>query len=124
MESESEKLQLVIKGTLYKLTVEQLIKVCNVLQIAGPDEERVTGKKRGQLVTHIIKHLEKIESDNLEDEGMSELPNIQDTIDQIQDGTADQSEEQVILQKEVDALRLSLQEKENATWLKKMCRLL
>lgn len=121
MESELEKLQLDIKGTLYKLTVEELIKVCNELQISGPGKEHVTGKTRSQLVSHVIKFLEREELADLEDEGMSDLLNAQDIINKIQlakePSTSEipkQVEEQESLQKEVEALRLSLQQKESA----------
>lgn len=83
MESELEKLQLEIKGALYSLTVGQLIRVCTALQISGPEEKNVAGKSRGQLISHIIKHLEREELTDLEDEGMSELLNVQDIIDKI-----------------------------------------
>ncbi|KAL7380213.1 hypothetical protein ABVT39_013765 [Epinephelus coioides] len=92
MESEFENLQLEIKGALYKLTVEQLIKVCNALQIPGPGEEQVTGKTRGQLIAHVIKYLEREELADLEDEGMSDLLNAQDIIDKVQ-MTTNQNEE-------------------------------
>lgn len=121
MESELEKLQLEIKGTLYKLTVEQLIKVCNALQISGPGKEHVSGKTRSQLVSHVIKYLEREELTSLEDEGMSDLLNVQDIIEKIQtaqepstEDEQNQGEEQETLQKEVETLRLSLQEKERA----------
>lgn len=114
MESELEKLQLEIKGTLYQLTVEQLIKACNALKISGPEKEHVTSKTRGQLISYAIKHLERDELVDLEDEGMSELLDVQDIIDQIQVPTDPKVDEQESLQKEVKALRLSLREKENA----------
>lgn len=121
MESELEKLQLEIKGTLYKLSVEQLIKVCDALQISGPGKEHVTGKTRSQLIAHVIRHLEREESASLEDEGMSDLLNAQDVIDKIQmdkvQSTSElqnQIKEQESLRKEVEALRLSLSEKESA----------
>lgn len=114
MESELEKLQLEIKGALYSLTVGQLIRVCTALQISGPEEKNVAGKSRGQLISHIIKHLEREELTDLEDEGMSELLNVQDIIDKIQDEVPNQTDEQEKIQKEVEALRLSLEEKENA----------
>lgn len=114
-------LQLEIKGALYKLTVEQLIKVCNVLQISGPAKENVIGKTRSQLIAHLIKHIEREELVTLEDEGMSDLLNVQDVIEKIKMTTnliesenQSQADEQENLQKEVEALRLSLQEKENA----------
>lgn len=82
MESELEKLQLEIKGTSYKLTVEQLTKVCDGLQISGAEKEHVIAKTRSQLISHIIKYLEQDELKNLEDEGMSELLCAQDIIDE------------------------------------------
>lgn len=121
MESELEKLQLEIKGALYQLTVEQLIKVCNALQISGPGKEHVTGKTRSQVISHVIKYLEREELADLEDEGMSDLLSVHDIIDKIVKATnvseceiSSQTEAQENLQKEVDALRLSLKEKENA----------
>ena len=123
MESEFENLQLEIKGALYKLTVEQLIKVCNALQLSGPGEEQVTGKTRSQLIAHVIKYLEQEELAGLEDGGMSDLLNVQDIIDKVQK-TTNQNEGEILtqtdehqnLQEEVEALRLSLQEKENALY--------
>lgn len=121
MESELEKLQLEIKGALYKLTIEQLIKVCNTLQISGPGKEHVTGKTRSQVISHVIKYLEREELANLEDEGMSDLLSVHDIIDKINTATdenedASQIELKKNLQKEVEALRLSLKEKENAMY--------
>lgn len=114
MESELEKLQLKIKGALYQLTSGQLTEICNTLQISGPEERCVTGKNRSQLVSHIIKHLEQEELTDLEDEGMSVLLNVQDIIDTLQNEIPNQSDEQEKMQKEVEALRLSLEEKESA----------
>lgn len=110
-----------IKGALYKLTVEQLIKVCQTLHMSGLGKEDVTGKTRSKLIAHVINHLEREELADLEDEGMSDLLNVHDIIDKVQVATnldeyenTDQTDEQDNLQKEVEALRLSLQEKENA----------
>lgn len=123
MESESDKLQLEIKGTLYKLTVEQLARVCNELQISGPGKEHVTGKTRSQLISHVIKYLEERELSDLEDEGMSDLLHVQDIIDRTQMATdlneyeyRNKTDEQENLRKEVETLRLSLQEKESAMY--------
>lgn len=77
---EFEKLQLEIKGALYKLTVEQLIEVCNALQISGPRKEYMTGKTRSQLISFVMKYLEQEKLVNLEGGGMSDLLNVQDTI--------------------------------------------
>jgi len=114
MESELEKLQLEIKGALYKLTVEQLIKVCNALLISGPEKEYVTGKTRSQVISHVIKYLEREELADLEDEGMSDLLSVHDIIDKIVTATnvseneiSSLTEQQENLQKEVEALRLS-----------------
>lgn len=118
-----EKLQLEIKGALYKLTIEQLIKICNTLQISGPGKEHVTGKTRSQVISHVIKYLEREELADLEDEGMSDLLSVHDIIDKIYAATdeseyeiSSQIELQENLQKEVEALRLSLKEKENAMY--------
>ena len=121
MESELEKLQLEIKGTLYQLTVQQLIKVCNALPILGQGIEHVAGKTRSQLISHVTEYVEQEELAGLEDEGMSDLLYVRDTIDKIQMATnlsecetISQADEQENLQKEVEALRLSLKEKEDA----------
>ncbi|KAK2869206.1 hypothetical protein Q7C36_001077 [Tachysurus vachellii] len=107
MESELERLQLEIKGVLYKLTIEQLIKVCNALQISGPEKEHVTGKTRSQVISHVIKYLEREELAGLEDEGMSDLLSIDDVIGKIDTATningseiSSQTESQEKLQKE------------------------
>ncbi|GAA6092353.1 uncharacterized protein LOC106567938 [Tachysurus ichikawai] len=68
---ESELLQLEVKRVLYKLTIEQLIKVCNALQMSGPEEEHVTGKTRSQVISHVVKYLEREELAGLEDEVQS-----------------------------------------------------
>lgn len=96
------------------MTVGQLTKICNALQISGPEEKHVTGKSRSQLISFITKHLEQEELTDLEDVGMSVLLNVQDIIDTIQNEIPTQTDEQEKMQKEVEALRLSLEEKENA----------
>lgn len=120
MESELERLQLEVKGALYRLTVNQLIRLSNTLQISGPGKEHITGKTRNYLISHVIKHTEREALMNLEDEGLSELLAIKDMIDDIQkfDDSGEcehvnQTEEQENLQREVEALRLSLQQKES-----------
>lgn len=116
-------LQLEVKRVLYKLTIEQLIKVCNALQMSGPEEEHVTGKTRSQVISHVVKYLEREELAGLEDEGMSDLLSIHDVIGNIDTATnineseiSSQTEPQEKLQKEAEALRLSLREKENAMY--------
>lgn len=112
-----EKLQLEIKGALYKLTAEQLIKVCNAFELSGPGKEHVANKTHSQLISHVTKYLEREELADLEDEGMADLLDAQDIIDKIQmakelseSEIMNPVDEQKILQKEVEALRLSLQE--------------
>lgn len=120
MESELEKLELEIKGTLYQLTLEQLIKLCDVLQISGPGKEFVINKTRSQLVSHLVKHLERTELATREDEGMSELLNVQDIISDIQmdkkqsvNETVDPAvQDQESSQEEIETLRLLLEQKE------------
>ncbi|CAI5669819.1 unnamed protein product, partial [Oreochromis niloticus] len=120
MESELEKLELEIKGTLYQLTLEQLIKLCDVLQISGPGKEFVINKTRSQLVSHLVKHLERTELASREDEGMSELLNVQDIISDIQMDKKQSVNErldpavqdQESSQEEIETLRLLLQQKE------------
>lgn len=87
------------------MTVGQLIRVCTALQISGPGNKNVASKSRSQLIFHIIKHLEREELTDL---------NVQDIIDKIQNEIPNQTDEQEKMQKEDEALRLSLEEKENA----------
>lgn len=117
MESELENLQLEIKGALYNLTVEQLIEVCITLQLSAPGREPLTSKTRSRLISNVVKYLEREELASLEDEGMSEYLSIWDTINKVKSveespRVETQSDDQERLQKEIEALRLSLQQKE------------
>lgn len=118
MESELQTLQLEVKGALYELNVEQLLKICSVL-IHGLGKEQLTGKNRGQLIALITSHVERPELAELEDEGMSELLSIKDLIENIKmpefesTGQGEDKERQD-LQKEVNDLRNRLHEKEEA----------
>ena len=85
------------------------------MQYAG-----ITGITWSKLITYVINHLEWEELADLADEGLSDLFNVQDIIGKVQVATnldeyenTDQIDEQDNLQKKVEALRLSLQEKEN-----------
>lgn len=71
MQSELEKHLLKIKGTLYNLTAEQLIKVCTTLQISAPGLESLTSKTRSHLISYVLKYLGQEELASHEDEGMS-----------------------------------------------------
>lgn len=118
MESELIKLPLEIKGALYNLTAEHLIKVCAILQISAPRKESLTKKALSQLISYVIRYLEQEDLASLEDEGMSENLSIWDTVNKITT-VKDVSEieiqpDQESLQKEVEALRLSLKQEEKA----------
>lgn len=117
MESELENVQLEVKGALYELNIKQLLTICNGLQISGLRKEQLADKTRGQLITLVIEHIEKIELAELEDEGLSHLLSIKDLIENakltelVPVGEAQERDD---LQKEVDALRTTLQAKEEA----------
>lgn len=116
-----EKVLLEIKGTLCGLTVGQLNELCEELAISGAGKENVAGKTRTQIILHVTKCLEREELADLEDGGLSELLSIQDIITNIQMAKdLDQGECEVLnktseqddLQKQLEALRMTLQEKE------------
>ena len=73
MESELENLQLESNRELYTWTVEQPIKLCNTLQLSGLTKAPVSSKMH-----------EWEELATLEDEGTSDLLNIQDMVEQVQ----------------------------------------
>lgn len=105
--------------------------------IAGSQFEKVSGKSRSSLISHVKSHLEGGELSELEDQGMAELLTLKDKIDELQQAAqssvlervaseANQTDvqEHVIqplegerLKKEIEtlqlALALSLQEKPN-----------
>ena len=119
MESELERLQLEVKGTVYGLAIEQLVRVCESLHIAGTTKEYVTGKTRSQLIAHVIQYLDQEDQDELEDGGMAALLHAQDIIgkelvpcDTSNANEREQEHEQ--LQQELEALRLAVREKETA----------
>lgn len=118
MESELQTLQLEVKGALYELNVEQLLKICSAL-IHGLGKEQLTGKNRGQLIALITSHVERPELAELEDEGMSELLSIKDLIEntkmpELESTGQGEDKEREDLQKEVNDLRNRLHEKEEA----------
>lgn len=136
--SELEDLKLEIGGALYTLTRDTLIELCDFLTIAGPTFERVSGKSRSSLISHLTSHLEREELKELEDQGMAELLLLRDKIVEFQqvaqnsatehaasnEKPTDLVEKQVVqpseteqLKKEIEtlqiALALSLQEKQS-----------
>lgn len=130
-----EDLKLEVVGTLYTLSSDQLIAVCNFLHIFGTEHENVLGKSRSFLIAHIVKYIERDEVEELEDQGMSLLLNLKDKIVEIQlpiqpaiqnsvePQQVAQVSEQEMLQKQIEALQLALQlslqkTKWNKTWSK------
>ncbi|KAK0156236.1 hypothetical protein N1851_000489 [Merluccius polli] len=123
--SELEELKLEVGGALYTLTRDALIEVCDSLLIAGLNLEKVTGKRRPFLISHITSHLERAELNELEDQGTSELLILKDQIVELQqtaqkiaqekatanakqtDLVQETSEEQRLL-KEIETLQLAL----------------
>lgn len=81
MDSEVENLQFEIKGVLFQLSTDQLIQIIDYLGISGTNKENTVGKTRNALVSHLIRHIEREELSELEDEGMSELLCLMSMID-------------------------------------------
>lgn len=116
-----EDLRLEVVGTLYSLSSDHLIAVCDFLDIAGTQRENVLGKSRSFLIAHIVKYIERDEVDELEDQGMSFLLDLKDKITEIQLSNPNtvesqqkelhvtQMSEQEKLQKQIEALQLALQ---------------
>lgn len=114
-----ETLQLEIKGALYRFTTDQLIKVMDFLQIAGSQKENVTGKTRNTLISHVIRFVESNDLESLEDQGMADLLILKDMMSTIEatseissSSLPKQNEDQEKLQRELEALKLALQQKE------------
>ena len=73
-----EELQEEVVGALYTLTRDNLLEISDFLNISGDQRADVKGKSRISLVTHILKHLEREEVADLEDDGMSEFLSLKD----------------------------------------------
>lgn len=85
MNSEIENLQFEIKGALFQFNKEQLMQISDFLDISGIDRDEVTGKTCNALVSYIIRHVERKELSELEDDGMSELLSLRDMITTLKD---------------------------------------
>ncbi|XP_066577196.1 uncharacterized protein LOC136767331 [Amia ocellicauda] len=70
MDSAIESVQLEVRGLLYTLSVEALLKVSNYLGISGTE---VCAKSQLVLIKRITRHLDRDELEELEDEGLAEL---------------------------------------------------
>lgn len=81
MSEHREHYLLELEKKLFELTVKELHRVCEWCAIAGKDNEDITGKTRRALVKHVIKFCERDELLEREDEGMSVLLDLNDTLD-------------------------------------------
>ncbi|KAL3979220.1 hypothetical protein ACER0C_017770 [Sarotherodon galilaeus] len=118
MESSGlEDLKLEVAGTLYTVTRDILIEVCDFLNIAGSKLEKVSGKSLSSLISYIIQHLEGEELGELEDEGMSELLILKYKIFQLQQATqnstsghktSDANQTDEVQEQEIETLQLAL----------------
>lgn len=81
MAEDREEYLLETEKKLLELTVKELHRVCEYCAIAGKDNELIQGKSRRALVKHVIKFCERDELLAREDEGMSVLFDLNDTLD-------------------------------------------
>ncbi len=71
-----EDLKLEVIGTLYSLSRENLVKLCDFLNIG--ESENVINKSRSFVISALVRHFEREGLKELEDEGMSELLCVRD----------------------------------------------
>ncbi len=121
-----DDLKLEVIGTLYSLSRENLVKLCDFLNIG--ESENVINNSRSFVISALVRHFEREGLKELEDEGMSELLCVRDKICEPQQGseyTSGQQTAQVVqqvnvdsivqateqenIQKEIDKLQLALQ---------------
>lgn len=86
-----EDLREEVVGEMQTLTKDNLITICDLLKISG--QANVSGKTRLSLLTHILKHLERDEIEELDDEGMAELLILKDKVAEITKGTNNEEAE-------------------------------
>ncbi|XP_033181946.1 uncharacterized protein LOC117152876 [Anabas testudineus] len=119
-----EDFKLEVIGTLYTLTRETLIEICNFLDIECLIQIDLTGKSRSFLISVIVKHLNRDEVEDLEDGGMAELLMLRDKISEsresIENRALDEAglgvaqkqsvvlSEQERLMRELEAMKLAL----------------
>ncbi len=121
-----DDLKLEVIGTLYSLSRENLVKLCDFLNTG--ESENVINNSRSFVISALVRHFEREGLKELEDEGMSELLCVRDKICELQQGseyTSGQQTAQVVqqvnvdsivqateqenIQKEIDKLQLALQ---------------
>ncbi len=121
-----DDLKLEVIETLYSLSRENLVKLCDFLNIG--ESKNVINNSRSFVISALVRHFEREGLKELEDEGMSELLCVRDKICELQQGseyTSGQQTAQVVqqvnvdsivqateqenIQKEIDKLQLALQ---------------
>ena len=78
-------MKLEVIGTLYTLTKDVLMEICNVLDIKGLRQIDISDKGHSFLIAPNMKHLDSDELTELEDEGMVELLMQRDNIGEWQE---------------------------------------
>lgn len=117
MDPEVENMRFEVKGALFQLTTDK--QICDFLEMSGTNWEKIIGKTRNALVSHIIQYIERDELSELEDEGMSDLLSLMDMIKTLQEAwkndtseNTKDNEEQEKLKKELEQLKLMVQQRE------------
>lgn len=105
MTTTLEELQEEVVGALHTLTREDLLGICDFLNISGEQRANVKGKSRISLVIHIMKYLEREEVAELEDDGMSELLLLKDKITDNKTAQTEQDTETAGTQRETEEPR-------------------
>ena len=100
-----------VVGKLHALTRDNLLEICDFLKISGDRRAAVEAKSRISLVTHVLKHLEREEVADLNDDGMAELLMLTDKITDLTTGTdseaaqLEKTVEQAGMQREMEEQR-------------------
>lgn len=102
--SELEDLKLEVGGALYTLTRDNLVEVCDFLNIVGSKFEKVSGKSRSSLISYVTSHLEREELGELEDEGMTELLTLNDKINELQQVAKTVQDKVTLIEKQTDSV--------------------
>lgn len=87
------ELQEEVVGALHTLRRDNLLIVCDFLNISGERRIDVERKSRISLVTHVMKYLDREEMLELEDGGMSELLLLKDKVTELATGAVSRAEE-------------------------------
>lgn len=107
-----------VKGALFQLNKDELMQICDFLEMSGINREIIIGKTRNALVSYIIQYIKRDEINELEDEGMSDLLVLMDMIKTVQEASKNftseraQDNEEEKLKEELEQLKLMVQQKE------------